>query len=152
MKPAQQTNGRAHVSKGFTLIELMIVVAIVAILAAIAYPSYRSSVIKSDRSDAKVALTRAAQALERCYAENHDYTADSCPDFPQTSPNQYYSIAVGTDASGNSQLTVSTYTLVATPKAGSPQQDDEECASLSLDSTGRQTSKNNAGTATTDCW
>lgn len=58
---------------GFTLMELMIVVAIVGILAAIAYPSYMDSVRKSRRADAKAALSNAVQALERYYTEKNTY-------------------------------------------------------------------------------
>lgn len=58
---------------GFTLIELMITVAIVAILAAIAYPSYRDSVDKGRRAEARANLTEAAQWMERFYAENYRY-------------------------------------------------------------------------------
>ncbi len=59
--------------KAFTLIELMIVVAIVGILAGIAYPSYQDSVKKSRRSDAKAALMGFANAMERYYTENNSY-------------------------------------------------------------------------------
>ncbi|HET7570477.1 MAG TPA: type IV pilin protein [Gammaproteobacteria bacterium] len=132
--------------KGFTLVELMIVVAIIAIIAAIAYPSYRKSVIKSDRSDAKVALQRAAQALERCYAEGHNYKSTptatppgTCPTFPQPSPNQYYTISLPT-------VTTTSYTIEAVPTADSPQQDDDDCTWFKLDNTGLQTA------SSSDCW
>ena len=59
--------------KAFTLIELMIVVAIVGILAGIAYPSYQDSVRKSRRADAKAALMGFANAMERHYTENNNY-------------------------------------------------------------------------------
>ncbi len=61
---------------GFTLIELMIAVAVVAILAAIAYPSYVNHVRKARRADAKAALTEVAQKLETLYARNASYSAD----------------------------------------------------------------------------
>lgn len=63
-------------SKGFTLIELMIVVAVIATLAAIAYPSYIDSIRKSRRADAQQGLMEAAQKLETFYARNAFYTAD----------------------------------------------------------------------------
>lgn len=132
---------------GFTLIELMIVVAIVAIIAAIAYPSYRQSVIKSDRSDAMVGLQSSAQAMERCYAQHHDYTDSECIfDAPNastiSSPNGFYDIAAST-------LTPTTYVLAATVPTGSPQADDDECTSFSLASNGAQTA---TGSNSSNCW
>ncbi len=63
----------ASKSAGFSLIELMIVVAIIAILAAVAFPSYQESVKKSRRSDAQTALLGFAQAMERHYTDNGFY-------------------------------------------------------------------------------
>lgn len=60
-------------TKGFTLIELMIAVAVVGIVSAIAYPSYREQIQKSHRSEAKSALLENAQFLERNYTANNCY-------------------------------------------------------------------------------
>lgn len=62
---------------GFTLIELMITVAIVAILAAVAYPSYRDQVAKGRRAEAKTVAVEASQWMERFYAENYRYDQNS---------------------------------------------------------------------------
>jgi len=103
--------------KGFTLIEVMIVVSIVAILAAIAIPSYQSSVTKGRRTDAMAALQGLAQAMERHYMTTGAYTgaadADDAPTiFSATSPldssNVYYNLTI-------SAATTNTYTLQATP-------------------------------------
>ncbi|MGB5337609.1 MAG: type IV pilin protein, partial [Gammaproteobacteria bacterium] len=63
--------------RGFTLIELMIVVVVISLLAAIAYPSYRDHVIRAHRADAKAALLENAQFLERNYSETNRYDLDS---------------------------------------------------------------------------
>jgi type IV pilus assembly protein PilE len=68
---------KLYASQGFTLIELMIVVAITAILAAIAYPSYRDFVRRSDRADAKSILLENAQFLERNFTLSNAYNKDS---------------------------------------------------------------------------
>ncbi len=67
---------RGFISKtvrGFTLIELMIVVAVIGILAAIAYPSYQDSVRKGRRGEAKSDLVEIAQQMERCFTVNNSY-------------------------------------------------------------------------------
>ncbi|HET8871590.1 MAG TPA: type IV pilin protein, partial [Aquabacterium sp.] len=61
--------------RGFTLIELMIAVAIVGILAAIAYPSYAEHVAKGRRADARVRLAAAQQWMERYYTERYTYAS-----------------------------------------------------------------------------
>ncbi len=65
-----------HFQRGFTLIEILVVVAIVAILASVAYPSYLNSVRRSARADAQSDLMQVAQAAERFYTLNSQYAAD----------------------------------------------------------------------------
>jgi type IV pilus assembly protein PilE len=139
--------GRA---RGVTLIELLVAVTIVAILARLAYPIYINSVMKGNRADAKEALVNASQILERCYSQNYSYTAASCPTYSGSpavlSANKYYSIA----ASTTSPTTATTYTLVATPVAGSIQTRDKQCTTFTLSNTGSQGS---TGTGTSSfCW
>ncbi|WP_269471106.1 type IV pilin protein [Sulfuriflexus mobilis] len=139
-----------HRHLGFTLIEVMITIAIIGILVAVALPSYQDQVIKTRRSDGKAALTRVAQALERCFSQNGRYTGATCPAAtgtgtppvppPQDSEEKFYKISIAT--------TASTYDLTAMPQA--PQTADTKCANLTLDQTG---AKGKSGTGTiADCW
>ncbi|MDP2561849.1 type IV pilin protein [Psychrobium sp. 1_MG-2023] len=74
-------------SLGFTLIELMIVVAILGILASVGYPSYQEHVRKSERAVAQTALLGLSSAMERFYSENNTYTGAAVPAiFPNTVP------------------------------------------------------------------
>lgn len=107
-------------TKGFTLIELMIAVAIVGILAGIAYPSYQESVRESRRADAKGVLLGFANAMERHYTENNTYLGAATGGgdtgapaiFSTTSPvgggAAFYSLTI-------SAATARAYTLLATP-------------------------------------
>ena len=112
--------------RGMTLIELMITVAIVGILAAIAYPSYRQQVIRSGRTEAKVALEQAAHAYERCYTQNMTYVGCAVP--TGLTPTGKYNVATGAAA------TATTFSLVATPQSG--QATDAQCGTFGLNHQG----------------
>lgn len=131
---------------GFSLIELMIVVAIIAILSAIAIPSYRKYVVRSHRTDAQRALLDLAARQERFFYSNNAYSADLAGLGSNSSAaGQYYSVSV--DPAGTS----STAYLVTATATGSQRADDSACQSMSVDQAGRQTS---SGTRSNDpaCW
>lgn len=128
---------------GFTLIEMLITVAIVGIIAAIALPSYQSTVRKSNRAEAKTELTDIAQRLQRCYtlyakfndAANCGVYQDLEDDGYISRGGQYYKITIGVPASGNPPQT--TYRLTATAvKAPQTQDTADGCNELTLDHTG----------------
>ena len=132
-------------NRGFTLIELMIVVAIVAILAAIAFPSYARYVEQARRADAKSALMDAAQRMERCYTQNNTYIGCTVP---AASPDGYYTIALG---GAVNPTTATFFRLSATRVAGGAQAGDTRCGDYWLDSTGDR-GVNNASRTRDECW
>lgn len=112
--------------KGFTLIELMIVVIVVAILASIAIPSYLEQSRKGRRADALRSVGDMQLALERWRSENPSYAdcgvACGSGTYPTAPTSLYYTIGVTADATS--------YTITATRKSGSAQADDR-CGNLS---------------------
>ncbi len=88
---------KAGEQSGFTLIELMIAVAVIAILAAIAIPGYQGYVERSLRADAHAGLNVAAGELERCYTEHYSYSSDNCT-ITTSSPDGNYSISYSEDS------------------------------------------------------
>ena len=122
--------------RGFTMIELLIVVAIVGILMAVAYPAYRDYVYKTRRADAHLALLTASQEMERCRSQSFTYA--SCTLTSSTSPENYYDLTL-TSANGS-------FTITATAKG--IQADDSECATLTYNHRGQQDSTGGGS----DCW
>ena len=117
-------------NRGFTLVELLIVMVIASVLAMIAVPSYQASVIKSRRADGRVVLNDTAQRLERCYTQFGAYDADDCPiaDGEEIlSQEGYYLVTVAVDDAA-------TYTLTAAPQG--PQEEDGDCGSFAVTNTG----------------
>jgi type IV pilus assembly protein PilE len=123
--------------RGFSLIELMVTVAIVGILAMIAIPGYTSYVRKSRRADAKVALTSSAQQLERCYTRYNAYNNGGClitlPYPVPNGPKPNYTIDVD-PAAATPGLTAQTFALKATPVGD--QAKDTACGTFTLTQAG----------------
>lgn len=143
--------------KGFTLIEVMIVVVIVAILAAVAIPSYQDSVRKTRRADAKEALTRIAALQERYFFTKNDYGTAALLGVGNTSTEGYYTINIyttpGADTAGGECGADPCYRIVANPVATGPQAADTKCALFTLNHVGQKTAQDASDADTTDeCW
>lgn len=132
--------------KGFTIVELMIAIAIVGILAAVAVPQYGNYMTESRRTDAHIELRAAAQELERCRTRNFSYINTACAFTKRVSGQGHYEIELEAGA------TATAFSLKATPKAGGAQASDSKCAAMTINQLGTPGSTDSDGTGTTDCW
>lgn len=123
--------------KGFTLIEVMIVVAVLAILATIAVPSYQGTIRKTKRAEAKGALLENVLQLERCYTVSSTYV--NCAGVKSGNTEKgYYVLAY------DATPTQTTYTLSAT--AIGEQAVDTDCAEFNINEKGVKTA------TSANCW
>jgi type IV pilus assembly protein PilE len=125
-------------ARGFTLVEVMIVVVIIGILASIAYPSYQQYVLRAARAEAQAILMETAQFMERYHTTNNSYTGAALPSnvSPKTGTVRY-------NISFSSVPTDTTYTVQAVPTGA---QAADACGTLTIDHTGA------TGAAGSDCW
>lgn len=144
--------------RGFTLIEVMIAVAVVGILTAIAWPNYTEYVNRAKRSEAQVALQDAAQFMQRFYAANNSYkttldgkTTVSLPPSMKVIPNgstgtkTYYTLDLPSD-----DLNPTSFVLTAKP---SGTMDKDKCGTFTLNQNGTRGLKGNTSDATVaTCW
>lgn len=143
------SSGREGSIRGFTLIELMIVVTIVGILVGIALPSYFDSVRKGRRGQAKSDLVELAQRAERFRTINHTYAGffTPLPAADKKSPRQgadtHYLISEVADGTQN------TFTFQAVPQGG--QTSDTRCGTLTINQAGVKTESGTAGDVS-ECW
>ena len=135
-------------ARGFTLIELMVVVAVVGLLASLAYPSYRQSVLKSRRADAKAALLDLAQREERYMAQYNAFIGTGTA----LGYGSAFPIAVMSGSQSFYTLTLTatgtTFTATATPTGG---QTADKCGSFVLTHTGAQ-SVSGGTLSASECW
>lgn len=132
-------------ARGFTLVELMIALAVVGLLSAIAYPSYQAQVAKGRRTDAKQSLVELAQKMERWYTERGTYvgaTLGATGLFPTVSSGGYYAISI-------SAQTLDGFTIRASPQGS---QVGDACASFLYNQLGEQLVSTDASLNAVKCW
>ena len=159
-RPTRESGRR---QAGFSIVELMIVVAIIGLLAGIGVPSYRDYVNKGKRTEGKAALTAAAARMERYYTQNNCYPSAACGN-----PTSADSATALTNAgipgfSGESaskaaynislSVTPQAFTVTAVPRAPFT---DPLCGNLTLTNTGRKWTQTNGtsddATRPEGCW
>ena len=138
---------------GFSIVELMIVVAIIGLLAGIGVPSYRDYVNKGKRTEGKAALTAAAARLERYYTQNNCYPSAACGN--PTSPDSATALTnagipgfsgdTAAKAAYNISLSVTPQAFTVTASPASPFT-DPLCGNLTLTNTGRKWTQKNGST------
>ena len=142
-----------NVQRGVTLIELMTVLVVIAILASIAVPSYRSYLLRAQRSEATTVLLHIQSAQEKYFVQNNVYATDLSAASPvglgisAATVHGYYDIALLSLDGGSG------YRATASARAGGGQRDDSHCVKFSIDHNGLKSATDSADAdAALECW
>lgn len=149
--------------RGFTLVELLVAVAIIGILSAIAIPSYQGSVIRANRADAQISLSRLSTLQEQHFFRNNQYAGDFSDIMggvssgnPVNSQEGHYLISlslVGEDiGEGGGMESNKAHGWVMTAVPQGRQKRDTACASMTLDSLGLRSARNVNDQPSNECW
>ena len=137
---------RKKIVLGFTLIELMVTVAVVAILAAVALPSFQDYILRSRRTEGKAILLSTQQIVERGYTDLNNYAsavASAVGASGLMSEHGYYLVT-------STSATASTFALSSTPQG---RQSNDKCKTLTIDQANRKDVSGVSSTITrADCW
>lgn len=136
----QATGGKRQ--RGMTLIELMTVIVVVAILGSVAVASYRSYLLRANRTEARMALLRVQAAQEKFFLQNHRYANNSeltALGLAGPTPNGMYNIDL-------QNVTATTYTARARA-AGGQLKDKADCQTLTINESGTRSPADSSG-----CW
>ncbi len=148
--PIGNEQANARWAQGFTLIELMITVALVAILASIAYPSYTSYIRRTHRSEATSTLLNIAAAQEKFFLQNNRYAGASVAELTDAPTDAPPGLGISsTTTHGHYTITLArptTTTYTATATATGSQASDTACATMTLDQAGARTP------TASNCW
>lgn len=153
---AYRRNSNLKSIGGFTLVELMVVVAIVGLLAIIAYPSYNQFILKSRRTDARNAVLDLASREERYFSVNNSYT--NLPSALGYNTSTTFPIDVSVSGKSYYALTATFSTVppgfVATATPTSSQLADTTCYSFQVNQSGAQANVDSSSNplATSGCW
>ena len=129
--------------RGVTLIELMLVIVVLAIIASIAVPSYRSYLIRAQRTEGTGALLQIQQAQEKFFLQNSRYGTTAAElNLSAVTPNNRYDVAINSPTS-------TTYTATASPHAGGGQEVDGHCQAFTINEQGQRGSSPDP---ITTCW
>lgn len=146
------SGGMSVKTKGFTLLELLITLAVIAILGMIALTSYSDYTKRANRVEAKTALTRIAQEEERYYSVHHHYLFGEGAleqfnkgDKPDKTERELYKLNVKENGTG--------YIITAEAVENGAQWGDDDCRKFTLDHTGKETAISSSGSdETMRCW
>lgn len=142
---------------GFTLIELMVALAIASVLAMIAIPGYQSSVRKSRRTEARMAVLDLASREERFLSTANAYTKTTTDvgysgTFPVTVGSGYYTLTVDTPDTAFVAAGGTTPSYIITATAIGTQLKDTQCKTFTVNQLGTQAATDSSGAAAASCW